>query len=369
MPLCGSSILGGCQTVDGLALPCGVAAVCQEVSFMKKFLFSLGVVVLGWLPQTALAQATAGPGPLEAAVSRQDGTVGPAASVLGCATADGCGSACCGDGSHRSFRSDGGFPGFIGPISNPVLSKDPRALTEARLLFIHDNIPSEHPLAGGNFQVYAMQVRIALTERLSLIADKDGYAVIHPGAGGNLDGWLNINTGLKYAFIRDVERQFLVTGGLMFEPQTGESEVFQGHGDGVMTVFLTSGKEIAAHWHLLGTFGYQFPMDSAENSAFYYLGLHLDREIGGWFYPLIELNWFNYTGGGRRGLPPALGEGDGLLNLGTSGVAGNNLVTFAVGAKAMLSDHLETGVAWEFPLSNRNDLLDNRLLVELILRY
>ncbi|MBX7103214.1 MAG: hypothetical protein K1X57_03990 [Gemmataceae bacterium] len=72
----------------------------------------------------------------------------------------------------RGFlESDRAFDNFIGPITNPVLSKDPRSLTEARMLFINDVMPGNHPLTGGDFQVYAMQVRLALTERLTLIAD------------------------------------------------------------------------------------------------------------------------------------------------------------------------------------------------------
>ncbi len=296
---------------------------------------------------------------------------GPVATALGCLTSSPIALACdgndCGQPRQR-FASDRAFEGFIGPITNPVFSKDPRSLTEARFLFIHNNIPGDHPLGPGDFQAYGLQVRVALTERLTLIADKDGYAVIHPKGGGTQDGWLNIGVGLKYVFVRDVERQFLVSGGFMFEPQSGEADVFQSHGDGIFSFFLTSGKEFGGCNHLLGTIGYQVPVNSNQNSSNYYASVHLDRQIGR-FYPLVELNWFHWVAGGNRGLPPILGEGDGLLNLGTSGVAGNDLVTFAVGGKFKLSPHAELGAAWEFPISNRRDLIDNRLTVEFILRY
>jgi len=267
------------------------------------------------------------------------------------------------------LQSDRAFPGFVGPISNPVLSKDPRSLTEARFMFVNDSIPPDHPLRGGNFQVIGLQVRVALTDRLSLTVDKGVYAWIHPGSGPEQDGFINIAAGLKYLLVRDVENQFLWSAGFMYEPQTGEGSVFQNQGHGVMTAFTTAGKQLADYYHVLGTFGYQFPLDSNQNSSFFYTSLHLDRQVCGWLYPLIELNWFHYAAGGDRGLPPALGEGDGLLNLGTSGVAGNDLVTLAAGLKAVVSEHLETGVAWEFPISNRKDLIDNRLTFELILRY
>lgn len=273
-------------------------------------------------------------------------------------------------GEGRGFlESDRAFPNFIGPISNPILTKDPRSLTEARLLFVNNVIPGDHPLGGGDFQVYAMQLRFALTERLTLIADKDGYAVINPNGAPDSDGWLNLAAGLKYTVIRDVDNQFLAAVGFMFEPQTGESAVFQNFGDGLFTFFGSAAKEFGCVNHAILNLGYQVPVDGAENSSFIYTQIHLDRQIGGWFYPLIELNWYHWVAGGNHGLPPALGEGDGLLNLGTSGVAGNDLVTLAVGAKAKLNCHAEIGAAWEFPVSNRNDLIDNRLTCDFILRY
>ncbi len=300
-------------------------------------------------------------------------TPAPAASPPLVAPSD-CGTATNGiwDGASTDgalFESDRCFPNFIGPISNPVLSKDPRALTEARALFLTDSIPHDHPLGGGDFQVYGLQVRVALTDRLSFIADKDGVASIHPGVGKSETGALDIAAGLKYAFIRDVENQFLVDGGFMFEPQTGESNVFQGQGTGLFTLFLTGGKEFGDCYHILGNTGYQLPVDRSQNSSFFYTSLHLDKQMFGWLYPLVELNWFHWTGSGDRGLPSALGEGDGLINFGTSGVAGNDLVTVAVGLKAILNRHMDIGVAYETPISTRQDLIENRVLAELIFRY
>ena len=293
---------------------------------------------------------------------------------------------------RKPFESDHCFDGFIGPISNPVFSKDPRTLTEARILLINNWIDKNHVLGFGantpTYQVYAMQVRVALTDRLSLIADKDGYGVFSPsnvlqgGAGGNgdeQDGWLNIAAGLKYNLIRDVERQFLASVGFMYEFQTGEAEVFQSHGSGFLTLFGTAGKELSdGKTHFLATVGQTLPFSGA-NSGFFYSQLHLDRQFLGWLYPLVELNWYHYTRSGNRGLPATValpngtvlnvGEGDGHVNLGTSDVTGNDLVTIALGAKAKLGAHIETGLVWEAPISNRKDLIDNRVTAELILRY
>ena len=278
-----------------------------------------------------------------------------------------CGCCC----RQRGFlESDRAFPNFIGPISNPILAKDPRSMTEARFLFINNWFPNNHAVMnGGDAQVYALQLRFALTERLTLIADKDGIASINPGNGSTNTGLLNIGVGLRYLFIRDVENQFLLSGGFMWEPQTGYGNVFQSHGDGTFTLFGTAAKEFDCCTHGIINFGYQFPFDRVDNSSFFYTSLHLDRQLMGWLYPLVELNWFHYTDGGNRGLPAAVGEGDGLINLGTSGVAGNDLVTVAVGASAILNDHMQTGFVWETPISNREDLIDHRITFEFILRY
>jgi hypothetical protein len=270
----------------------------------------------------------------------------------------------------RGFlESDRAFPGFVGPITNPILTKDPRSLTEARLLFINNQIDPGNPLGAGDFQVAAMELRFALTERLTLVADKDGYAWIHAANQPEAHGFLNFNFGLKYDIVRDVENQFLVAVGGTWEPQTGEGRVFQDIGTGIFTVFGVIGKEFGGCNHVLFNAGYQFPADPNQNSSFFYTQLHLDRQFFGWLYPLVELNWFHYTEGGDHGLPPSLGELDGLINLGTSGVSGNDLVTLAVGMKAQLSPHADTGFAFEVPISNRHDFLNNRLIVELILRY
>lgn len=274
---------------------------------------------------------------------------------------------CC-EQNRAPFQSDHCFDTFIGPISNPILSKDPRSNTYLRPMFINNNIPSDHALGGGSAQVYALQANIAINERLSIIADKDGLARVDTAGGFHETGWLNLAAGLKYTFLRDVENQTLAAAGFMIEIPTGGENLFQYPGGSLFTTFLTAGQRIGETVHLLNTFGFQFPTNTAYNSSFLYNSFHIDKAIGGWFYPLAELNVFYYTGGGDR-LPNVVGEGDGLLNFGTVGVTGNTLVTVAFGAKAKLSCNLELGAAYEFPITDRKDLIENRLVTELIIRY
>lgn len=273
-------------------------------------------------------------------------------------------------GPRRFLQSEQDFPRFIGPISAPVLAKDPRTLTQAWPLFISNWIPTSNPVGGGNFQVYGVGLSFALTERFELAVCKGGYAVGHLDGNDNRDGWFNLQFFAQYNLIRDVDNQFLLSLGLQYEPQTGEAEVFQNYGDGLFTPFVSVGKEFGGLNHVLASFGYQFPVDRTDNSSFFWATLHLDRRMFDWFYPLAELNWYGYTAGGDHGIPASFGELDNLINLGTSGMAGHNLVTAALGFNAVLiQSHLEAGAAWEFPISHERDFLANRLLVKLVLRY
>lgn len=271
--------------------------------------------------------------------------------------------------SPNFLKGDTDFPRFIYPVSNPVFSKDPRATTHIRGLYVHDNIPGNNPLGGGDFNAVAAQVNVAVNERLTILADKDGYLWLNPGKGASSNGFLNLGAGLKYAFIRDVENQYIMSGGFMYEIPSGEAAALSGLGNGAFSLFVINGKEFNERWHVLNTSGYYFPVDGAEGSSFFWSSMHVDYQVNCWLYPLAELNWFHYTAGGHRGVPKALGEGDGLVNIGTSGVAGNDLVTAAFGARAVLSQNVSVGAAWEIPISNRQDLISDRFIVDLILRY
>ncbi len=73
------------------------------------------------------------------------------------------------------LRSDHAFDDMILPISNPVFAIDPRSSTHARLLFINNWTPGTHlVIPDDSFQAYAGQINLALTERLSFIAQKMG---------------------------------------------------------------------------------------------------------------------------------------------------------------------------------------------------
>jgi len=264
--------------------------------------------------------------------------------------------------------SDQCFSDFISPMTNPVFFEDPRTLSELRFIFLNHVFPNRAPLVGGDAQVLAMQIRAALTDRLSIIATKDGF--IFTGADPAIidDGWADVNVGLKYNLFADACTQRLVSAGVTYEMPVGTPRALQGNGDGVFHLFLTGGTAFADYGHWISGTGLLLPVDSAAESQVFYWSNHWDWQIaGGKWYALTELNWYHWMKSGTGGVPGI--EGLDILNLGSTGVAGNNIVTGAVGMKYKPSMFQEIGVAWEVPLTDRRDILDNRLTVDWIVRY
>jgi hypothetical protein len=259
--------------------------------------------------------------------------------------------------------SDHCYDDFISPMTNPCYFEDPRNLTEARVIFLNHKAPLA--AGGGNAQLYAVQVRASLTERLSLVASKDGYIVSDNAVIG--DGWADIAAGLKYLLYSDPRAQQLASGGVIFKIPTGTPDAKQGNGDGTFDLFLTGGSQLGCNGHWIGAGGFVLPSDDEANSTWCYISNHFDYEFHPGFYALTEFNWFHWLESGSGGIPGI--EGGDLFNFGSTGVAGNNIVTGAFGMKYKPSRHTELGVAWELPLTERRDVLENRLTFDWIVRY
>jgi len=58
-----------------------------------------------------------------------------------------------------------------------------------------------------------------------------------------------------------------------------------------------------------------------------------------------------------------------LINLGDTAVEGNDLVTQNVGLKYKPHGNFEAGAAFEFPLTEFKDIIENRWQFEMIFRY
>ena len=167
----------------------------------------------------------------------------------------GCNSCdCCDWPILRWFEhSEANFNDFISPTSNPIFFEDPRTLTEVRFLFINNDLPNS---IGGNYQVYAMQIRAALSDRLSIVAAKDGFIIASPNAPLQ-DGAADIAMGLKYNLMVDYANQQILSVGLSYELPIGSTQALQGNGAGELNIYLTGGTEFWCNWHWISAMGYR----------------------------------------------------------------------------------------------------------------
>jgi hypothetical protein len=303
------------------------------------------------------------------------------ATETGCDVTDGCGDDGCGESCSSLFgncgnssllnltsllhKSDHSFDDFISPMTNPLFFEDPRTLTEARLIFANHRLPGT--LGGGSAQLYAMQLRAAINEDVSIIATKDGFIVSDTPVIPN-DGWADIAAGLKINVYKDVCSQSLISVGTTYEAPFGSPRSLQGNGDGEFHMFTSGATKLFDDYHYMSGLGWRLPVDQGAESTSMYWSNHIDRKIGNSkFYLLGECNWYHWLANG--GTTAANFEGIDLINLGSTNVDGNDLVTGALGVKYKPSGNTEIGVAYELPLTDRQDIMKDRWTVDWIIRY
>ncbi|MCU0794455.1 MAG: transporter [Akkermansiaceae bacterium] len=280
----------------------------------------------------------------------------------------------------------GGFEKARKPMTNPTMFDLAIPGTNVHPIFLYHNLPSfvnttVGPLAmGGHVEVYALQFEIAFSERLSLVATKDGYVRFRPDQPSlwtQQSGFANIAAGLKYAFIYDPANSFAVSGAATYEFPTGNHDVYQVEGNGALNLILSTVK-LWDNLQIAASGGVRLPFDG-QQSTNSFVSAHASYEVMPWFIPLVEVNWHSVlsAGNGRPnyfsqalGLTPAVAtfEGNDLLNFGAANSTQNrDLVTAAIGFRSRITDHITTGVAYEIPLTDENNsVIDDRFTVDLI---
>jgi hypothetical protein len=248
------------------------------------------------------------------------------------------------------------------PVSNPVNFEDPRALTELRAVYIFHKISNDFVTNGGDARIYALQARYAINDRFSLIATKDGYVDLNSDNPGLADstGFGNLAGGAKYALFKNDDS--ILTLGATIETPTGDKEVFQGRGTFIRP-FLTAGKAFDG-LNLMSAIGLRTPLESKDDMLMDY-DLHVDTPICSEFNPGIDINLIHVVNSGNR--LPISDFGADYFNFGAANSDGKTMVTAAVTNRAKLSDNLNWGLAYQFPLTSGagSNLFDWRITTDL----
>ncbi|MCP4908094.1 MAG: hypothetical protein GY910_24245 [bacterium] len=278
------------------------------------------------------------------------------------------------------------YEGFVAPMSMPYLFEDPFITTEFQGAFVYHEFPANSVFDGGYAAVVAAQIRLAITDRLAFIATKDGLTFLKPDQTllKNEVGLMDITAGLKYALIDWREKNFILTPSLRYEIPLGKSELFQGKGDGVFIPAATFAWGLG-DFHVIGGLGGQIPIDTDRDSTSLFYNLHLDYAIHEYFVPFVEVNGTHWTDSGDGGsgvrttagtlsidtVHAALGlspfEGGDIANLGSSGIAGTDLITMAWGVRIPLDSHSSIGLSYEKAISRHKGIFDQR--VTTMIRY
>lgn len=253
------------------------------------------------------------------------------------------------------------------PITSPTTFEDPRANTEIRPIYIYHKISDDFVNSGGAANIYALQLRYAIDERLALLATKDGYVDLNSDATlEDENGFADVALGAKYAFYKNDADREILTAGLRYEIPLGDEEVFQGQGDGAFNPFISGAIGVGEFNIMLGT-GFRLAVDDSD-SSFYDADLHFDTKIG-WFHPVLEFNLVHVVNAGDR--LPIPDEGEDFFNFGANASEGKTLVSAAVGGRLDLAEKICLGLAYQFPLTNGDgsNLLDWRITSDLIFSF
>lgn len=270
------------------------------------------------------------------------------------------------------------------PITNIVNFDLPIPRSSVRPIYMYHAFPEQVnttlgpvPL-GGDLQLFAVQAELALSDRLSLVAAKDGYIVFNPDGTlfNDAEGFADLALGPKYTFYLDEGNGWAAAGKLILELPMGADRVWQGNGSTAMP--SVSVMKLMDEWQFLGMMGLTLPFDMDEESTLFMQSYHVSYSLmEDRIFPLLELNHFHVIDAGQGnanfmpqagGLVPGVAqfEGGDLVNLGSQNSGGSDVFTMAVGVRGRLMEGTDCGIAWEFPLTDEEDnLMESRITVDI----
>jgi hypothetical protein len=279
------------------------------------------------------------------------------------------------------------FSDAIRPMTSPPIFDLAVPRTQVHAIYMHQNMPGnvntiagDVPL-GGDFNVYALQFEIALDERTSIVAVKDGYIDFNPDSTLNAEeGFANLGLGLKRALIYKPESGYIMSGIATVEIPIGNDDVWQGEGDGALNLNLAN-LNLIDEFQFASNIGLHIPFDDSQSFTGS-VSLHASYEVTPWFIPLIELNWFHTfdEGDGTTHFGNQLGntvpsiaefEGGDLINLGSENAGENrDSVILGLGFRSRINDCATLGLAYEIPLTEEeNGIMEDRLTLDFIWKF
>lgn len=259
-----------------------------------------------------------------------------------------------------------GFENFHEPLGQPIYFESPFNDSGLRFLYLKHDFSDQSTLQGGDVQIYALQARLALTDRLAFIATKDGYSIFDSGIIED-EGWNDLAAGFKYVLHADKEKQYVVTPGIRYQAENGHRGILQGGVDEV-SPFVSLAKGYG-DLHMLTNLTLRLPLDGDDGNTVGHWDVHLDYDVNpgqkAVFAPLFELHGVHYLDDGASALNVG---GLDYTNLGSQ--PAENFVCWAgIGARVEIDTKYEIGLCYEFALTDPDDdIMDTRITFDFIVR-
>lgn len=250
---------------------------------------------------------------------------------------------------------------FVHPITDPYFHEDSFITTDARAWFVYHKFPEGGAINGGDAKVYAVQFRLAITDRLQLVAYKDGYTDF---SSGLLDasGWNDVGAGLKYALIQDWVNQFHISIGMGYEFAIGDQKVLQNNSE--IRAWASVNKGFGP-LHLGATLNVFYATSTDEPlgySDYFSYHLHADYYVCKWFSPVVELN--GYHAYNKHGDVSPF-SGIDVTNLG----GGDDVATVGIGGEFRVCKGFSLRAAYELPITSGDDLYGYRITASAVINF
>ncbi len=258
------------------------------------------------------------------------------------------------------------------PQGNPIYFESPVIDSQIKLIYLWHEFPKK-TLGGGDLNVLAAQVRVALTEWMAIIATKDGYSWLDANGLPEDSGWNDFAAGLKFRLFEDEAAKTIVSAGFRWETHNGAAEVLQGTSsdDDEISPFISAGKS----WdrlHAIAHLGGRIPLDSDRGNHQMVLDLQFSYELlpdslpG--LMPTLSFHAIQYLSNGK-GLPVNFGGID-YTNLGTTKVSGKLTAWGDVGLRWNMSQRFSAGVSYGYPISQPNrDIFEQRVTLDFLVKF
>lgn len=295
------------------------------------------------------------------------------------------------DAWFPDFQCDrsGRHEGFHKPIVAPYLFEDPFITTNAVPYFLWHDFPEHSVFDGGSLYAAAVQARVAVTDRVAIIATKDGYVWNRNGNPllEDSQGFMNLAAGVKVSLFEDREAGRILSAILRVEVPTGSSDQYQGHGNG-MAVPSLSGALRTGPVRWIADLGAQIPFDGRELSSSIFYHLYAGLDLTPWVQPFVQISGLRWIESGDGSLPIRLKsggtldldtvqgvlstgafEGADVANLGSKQVDNLDLITAALGVHIPLGEQVTFSIAYERPITEPKGIFQQRITTALVLEF